>query len=110
MNTIKTLTLALLLASGVARATYYQLPTVAELIGFPYPTQVQFVVQSNDGVKQYGLAFAEGREGGGRGGQIWNVAGCAAVEWDESGNLLGYQVEKQEMSHTYVPASWCFGP
>ncbi len=105
----KLLACLLLIGAGAANATYYQLPTVAELIGYPYPTQVQFVVQSNDGTTQTGLAFAEGRQGGGRGGQIWNNAACATVQWDESGNLLGYQVEKTENSRTYVPASWCFG-
>jgi hypothetical protein len=107
---MKKIILSIVMAAvSVASAAYYQLPTVAELIGYPYPTQVQFVVQSNDGTTQTGLAFAEGRQGGGRGGSIWNNAACATVQWDESGNLLGYQVEKTENSRTYVPASWCFG-
>jgi hypothetical protein len=105
----KLLACLLLMAAGVASAAYYQLPTVAELVGYPYPSQVQFVVQTNDGTTQTGLAYAYGKQGGGRGGSIWYNAACATVQWDESGNLLGYQVEKTENSRTYVPTSWCFG-
>lgn len=96
------------LAAASAQTTY-QLPTTAELVGYQCPTAVQFRVTGNDGTTQTGLVFAECSQGGGRGGSIWHNAACADATWDESGNLLSYDVTAKENSRTVVPSSWCFG-
>lgn len=92
-----------------AQSAYYQLPTNYELIGYQCATQPQFKVTGNDGTTQTGLVFAQCSQGGGRGGSIWHNTACANASWDESGNLLSYEVTAKVNSRTVVPSSWCFG-
>src|ERR1700741_988952 len=100
--------LGFLVMSVASAQTAYQLPTTKELIGYQCSNPVQFEVLSNDGTTQAGLVFAEGCQGAR--GPIWANAARATAAWEESGNLLGYQVTKTEtLRNPKVPSSWCFG-